>query len=82
MADVDGYFFPMDGYYGKKYKANLGKIFNSLNPAGTQFYYRMRAWNTVTLSYEIWTSMTYPNLNPPSGDPVTEITIIGIWKGN
>jgi len=47
-------------------------------PIGAQYRYRMRAWNTVTGDWEIWTSAGSPDTNPPSGDPVTNVTLIGI----
>lgn len=49
-------------------------------PVGAQYHYRMRAWNLNTVAYEIWTSTVSPDPNPPSGDPVANVTIIGIWE--
>lgn len=49
-------------------------------PTGPQYHYRMRAWNTVTAGWEIWTSVGTPDVNPPSGDPVTNVTLIGITE--
>jgi len=42
-------------------------------------YYRMRAWNLTLVGWEIWTSVDVPDPNPPSGNPVTNVTLIGIW---
>jgi hypothetical protein len=49
-------------------------------PLGVQLQYRMRAWNLNTVDWEVWTSVGSPNLNPPSGDPVTNVTLIGVWE--
>jgi len=76
---TDGYLYPLDGYYDRKYNSWTGTVFNPVDPVGPQTHYRMRAWNTITLSYEFWTSIGYPDPNPPSGDPVTGVTIIGEW---
>lgn len=74
----DGKFNFIDGYYSKKSKDNPGEIFIPLEPINLKIHYRMRAWNTVTLNYEIWTSIGYPDPNPPSGDPVIGVSIISI----
>ena len=47
---------------------------------GPTIQYRIRAWNTVTLAYEYWTSGDPPDLTPPSGDPVLDIVIINTWE--
>lgn len=36
--------------------------------------YLMRAWNTVTETYEPWISVGSPSLTPPSGQTVTGIS--------
>jgi hypothetical protein len=43
-------------------------------------YYRMRAWNLTTVDWEVWTSTGAPDVTPPSGDPVTGITVVGVWE--
>lgn len=49
-------------------------------PLGPQIHYRMRAWNPVLVDWEIWDSVGAPNTSPPSGDPVTNVTLIRIWE--
>ena len=49
-------------------------------PLGAQFNYRMRAWNLTLVDWEVWTSVGSPNLIPPSGNPVTNVTLIGVWE--
>jgi len=49
-------------------------------PIGGQYHYRIRAWNTVWNDWEFWTSVGSPNPNPPSGDIVTHVTLIGIQE--
>jgi hypothetical protein len=48
-------------------------------PALRKFYFH-RAWNTVELLYETWTTEDNPDPSPPSGDPITGITIAAFWK--
>ncbi len=76
-----GLAIPTDPFAsGTKYVGAKGNWKFYAVPIGTQYHYRMRAWNTVTLSYEIWTSTGSPSPIPPSGDPVEGITIIGVWE--
>ena len=65
---------------GKKYVGAKGDWKFYAVPLGAQYHYRMRAWNTVTAGWEIWTSVGTPDVNPPSGDPVTNVTLIGITE--
>jgi hypothetical protein len=44
------------------------------------WYYRMRAWNLVTLTFEVWVSVGSPDPSPPSGNPVIGVTVIGVWE--
>jgi hypothetical protein len=46
----------------------------------TLLYYRMRAWNLNTNDWELWTSADAPSLTPPSGDPITDWSIVAIWE--
>jgi len=43
-------------------------------------FFLQRAWNTVWLAYETWTSEDAPDPNPPSGDPITGLTTAAYWK--
>lgn len=74
----DGYYVSVDSVLvkGGIFKGARDGNFPTPQP---QHHFRMRAWNTVTLSYEIWTSIGDPDPNPPSGDPVTGVSIIGEW---
>lgn len=42
-------------------------------------YYKMRGFFPGTSSYETWTSANLPNLNPPSGNTLTDIVIVAVW---
>ena len=42
-------------------------------------YFKMRGFNTISEQYEIWTSANFSNLNPPSGNPLTDIVIVSVW---
>lgn len=42
--------------------------------------YLMRAWNLNLADWETWTSDGTPDPNPPSGDPVTNVTVSGVWE--
>ena len=48
-------------------------------PAMKQFFVH-RAWNLTLQAWETWTTEDEPDPNPPSGDPITGLTIAGIWK--
>ena len=56
-------------------KASVGDA----EPTLKQFFIH-QAWNTVTLAWEKWTTEDEPDPNPPSGDPITGLTIAGVWK--
>jgi len=60
----------------------LGGLFNSNANITTGFntYYKMQGWNPFTQIYEDWHSMGTPLLDPPSGNALENIGIIGTWK--
>ena len=49
-------------------------------PGGAVNHYRLRAWNLVTIAYEFWESSPLLSLVPPSGNPVSNITLIREWQ--
>jgi len=80
MATADGQYIPLGFYSGKIILVQKGNWKFYPVPLGPQYRYRMRAWNTVLNDWEIWTSTGSPNLIPPSGDPVTNVTLIGVTE--
>lgn len=54
---------------------------NTTVPITTGFntYYKMQGWNPISQKYEDWHSMGTPLLNPPSGNALENIGIIGSW---
>lgn len=42
-------------------------------------YFKLRGFNAGTNEYETWTSANLPNLNPPSGNSLTDIVIVEFW---
>lgn len=81
MADIGGAFFPLDYERGTLFKGKDANYKFYPVPLGPHLRYRMRAWNTVTVDWEIWTSVeSPPSIVPPSGDPVTNVTLIGITE--
>lgn len=45
-----------------------------------QIIYKMRGWRTVQLNFEFWISIGAPSTSNPSGQPITDITIVGISR--
>lgn len=46
---------------------------------GYNTYYKMQGWNPISKKYEDWHSMGTPLLEPPSGNALENIGIIGTW---
>lgn len=46
---------------------------------GYHTYYKMQGFNPTLQVYEDWHSMDEPLLDPPSGNPLLNIGIIGSW---
>lgn len=46
---------------------------------GYNTYYKMQGFNPITQQYEDWHSMDVPLLDPPSGNALENIGIIGSW---
>lgn len=46
---------------------------------GYNTYYKMQGFNPITQQYEDWHSMNAPLLDPPSGNALENIGIIGSW---
>lgn len=51
---------------------------NDLSVGFSQTTYYYRAWNTNTNDWEFWNVTGNPDPNPPSGDPNTGVSLIGI----
>ena len=58
----------------------LGEI-NSTVPVTTGFntYYKMQGFNTSTQQYEVWHSMGTPLYDPPSGNALSNISVVSSW---
>lgn len=59
-----------------------GAAFNSITKITTGFntYYKMQGFNTSTQQYENWHSMGTPLLSPPSGNVLTNISVVHTWQ--
>jgi len=57
-------------------------IMNSLNKVTTLFntYFKMEGYNPITQQYENWHSMGTALMNPPSGNALTNISVIATWQ--
>ena len=42
-------------------------------------YFKMRGYSSSLNAYETWTSDNFANLNPPSGNALTDIVIVAVW---
>lgn len=47
---------------------------------GYNTYYKLQGWNPLTQKYEFWHSMNVPLTDPPSGNALQNISVIGTWK--
>lgn len=47
---------------------------------GFNTYYKMEGYNSATQQYENWHSMGTPLLSPPSGNALTNISIVYTWQ--
>lgn len=47
--------------------------------SGFNVYYKMQGFNPLTQQYEDWHSMGAPLVDPPSGNALENIGIIGTW---
>jgi len=62
-------------------KGNLINTITGIDTAAYSYtqYFKMRGFYTTDSSYETWTSANLPNLNPPSGNALTDIVIVAVW---
>ena len=67
---------------GGAFKGRAGvSLALSFVPAGlNHIYYRMRAWNLNTGDWELWTAEGAPNEDNPSGDPITNVSVLTVWE--
>lgn len=54
---------------------------NTTNLVTTGFntYYKLQGFNTGTGEYEVWYSVSKPNLIPPSGALLSNIEVVSVW---
>jgi len=48
--------------------------------ASLKRFFVHRAWNVTQQAWETWTTQDQPDPNPPSGDPISGLTVAGTWK--
>lgn len=58
------------GAINSTYKINT--LFNT--------YFKMQGFNTATQQYENWHSMGTALMNPPSGNALTNVSVIATWQ--
>jgi hypothetical protein len=46
---------------------------------GYNTYYKLQGWNPITQRYENWHSMNEPLMDPPSGNALDGVSVVGTW---
>lgn len=76
------------GYYNQEYALSIERDFGNTVIYQTGFsipntniqYFKIRGYYVAGSTYEVWISQVVPNLTPPSGHTLTNITIVSTWR--